>query len=141
MAIKAKGLEKLIKLIRDRTAKREEKTKIVEEKLRQLIAQFPDISSAAILTLEGELIANAMPQFSPEKITETGKMMLESAKTIAKEYNRGEVTYTIIKGESGYITATNLGEAVLLTLSHRDVKLGPLVLSINRLITGIEEVL
>lgn len=103
-------------------------------RLRNLQAAAPDIEASAIVSVDGLIIASALPQGAEEdRVSAMSAAMLSLGERIAHELGRGNLEQVYIKGNAGFILLTSIGEdAVLTALARQDSKLGLIFLEMRR---------
>jgi predicted regulator of Ras-like GTPase activity (Roadblock/LC7/MglB family) len=103
-------------------------------RLRALQAAAPDIEASAVVSVDGLIIASALPQGSEEdRVSAMSAAMLSLGERIAGELGRGNLEQVYIKGNAGFIVLTSVGaEAVLTALARQDAKLGLIFLEMRR---------
>ncbi len=103
-------------------------------RLRALQAAAPDIEASAVVSVDGLIIASALPQGSEEdRVSAMSAAMLSLGERIAGELGRGGLEQVYIKGNAGFIVLTSVGaEAVLTALARQDAKLGLIFLEMRR---------
>ncbi len=103
-------------------------------RLRNLQASAPDIEASAVVSVDGLIIASALPQGAEEdRVSAMSAAMLSLGERIAGELGRGDLEQVYIKGSSGFIVLTSVGEdAVLTTLARQEAKLGLIFLEMRR---------
>jgi uncharacterized protein len=103
----------------------------------------PDIEAAAIVSLDGLIIASAlMPEMSEDRVSAMSAAMLSLGEQIGKEMGRGALEQIHIKGENGYIVLMSVGEeAVLTSLICPQAKLGVLFLDMRHAADDLEKIL
>jgi len=94
--------------------------------LAKLITSIPEVKAASVVSVEGELIASALPQDVDEMTMAVMSAVLlslaESAITLIKS---GEFEQLFIQGRDGYLLVLPAGlKAVLSVSTTRDVRLG-----------------
>jgi predicted regulator of Ras-like GTPase activity (Roadblock/LC7/MglB family) len=99
-----------------------------------LHAAAPDIEASAVVSVDGLIIASALPQGAEEdRVSAMSAAMLSLGERIAGELGRGDLEQVYIKGNSGFIVLTSVGEdAVLTTLARQEAKLGLIFLEMRR---------
>jgi len=102
--------------------------------LVKLIATIPEVQAATIVSVEGEIIASALPQDVDEMtiavMTAALLSLAESAITLIKS---GEFEQLFIKGRDGYLLVLPAGlNAVLSVSTTRNVRLGLIFLDCMR---------
>jgi predicted regulator of Ras-like GTPase activity (Roadblock/LC7/MglB family) len=103
-------------------------------RLRALHAAAPDIEASAVVSVDGLIIASALPQGSEEdRVSAMSAAMLSLGERIAGELGRGNLEQVYIKGNAGFIVLTSVGaEAVLTALARQEAKLGLIFLEMRR---------
>jgi len=103
-------------------------------RLRALQAAAPDIEASAIVSVDGLIMASALPQAVEEdRVSAMSAAMLSLGERIAGELGRGDLEQVYIKGDAGFIVLTSVGsEAVLTTLARQEAKLGLIFLEMRR---------
>ena len=102
--------------------------------LGNLRASSPNIVGAAIVSIDGFVMASVLPSESDEDvISAMGAAMLGIGERIARELLRGEMEQLFVRGENGYVVLNAAGrEAILITLTNARAKLGLVFLDANR---------
>jgi len=102
--------------------------------LKELEAGTPDIEASAIVSVDGLIMASALPQdVEEDRVAAMSAAMLSLGERTAQELNRGKLDQVFIRGEDGYVLLMNAGEdAVLTTLVRKDAKLGLIFLDMKR---------
>jgi len=102
--------------------------------LKELEAGTPDIEASAIVSVDGLIMASALPQdVEEDRVAAMSAAMLSLGERTAQELNRGRLDQVFIRGEDGYVLLMNAGEdAVLTTLVRKDAKLGLIFLDMKR---------
>lgn len=103
-------------------------------RLRNLQAAAPDIEASAVVSVDGLIIASALPQGAEEdRVSAMSAAMLSLGERIASELGRGALEQVYIKGDQGFIILTSVGEeAVLTALARQEAKLGLIFLEMRR---------
>ncbi len=109
-------------------------TSALEERLKELERRVPEIVASALVSSDGLMIASALrSEGDEERIAAMCAALVSVAERISRELNKGRFEMGIIKGEKGYIITTNAGpDAVLITLTTSDAKLGLVFLEMKR---------
>jgi len=104
------------------------------DRLRDLHASSPDIEASAIVSVDGLIIASALPAGSEDdRVSAMSAAMLSLGERIAGELGRGVLDEVYVKGEKGYVILRAVGEeAVLTVLARQQAKLGLLFLDMRR---------
>lgn len=112
------------------TSKTEELTRL----LKDLEATTPDIEASAVVSVDGLMIASALPQdVEEDRVAAMSAAMLSLGERTAKELARGDLSEVYVKGEDGYVVLMASGEnAVLTSLARKNAKLGLVFLDMKR---------
>ncbi len=103
-------------------------------RLESMQAAVPDIEASAVVSVDGLVIASALPADTEEdRVSAMSAAMLSLGERIATELGRGTVEQVYIKGDNGYVVLTAVGEdAVLTVLARKEGKLGLIFLEMRR---------
>jgi predicted regulator of Ras-like GTPase activity (Roadblock/LC7/MglB family) len=109
--------------------------------LKDLEATTPDIEASAIVSVDGLMIASALPRdVEEDRVAAMSAAMLSLGERTAGELARGELSEVYVKGEHGYVILMSAGEnAVLTALARKDAKLGLVFLDMKRTAGEIKE--
>ncbi len=104
------------------------------ERLRSMQAAAPEIEASAIVSVDGLIMASALPQeVEEDRVSAMSAAMLSLGERISGELGRGGLEQVYIKGDAGAIVLTSVGaEAVLTALARQDAKLGMIFLEMRR---------
>lgn len=104
------------------------------EHLHRLQQAAPDIEASAVVSLDGLIIASALPEDAEEdRVSAMSAPLLALSQRIVWELNRGGLDQVYIRGTDGDILLVAVGtEAVLLVISRRDAKLGLMLYYMKR---------
>ena len=112
------------------------KTKIEEltTLLKNLEAATPDVEASAVVSVDGLMIASALPQdVEEDRVAAMSAAMLSLGERTARELARGGLSEVYVKGENGYVVLMASGEnAVLTALARKEAKLGLVFLDMKR---------
>ena len=110
--------------------------------LKDLEATTPDIEASAIVSVDGLMIASALPRdVEEDRVAAMSAAMLSLGERTATELARGELSEVYVKGETGYVILMSAGEnAVLTALARKDAKLGLVFLDMKRTAEEIKTV-
>jgi predicted regulator of Ras-like GTPase activity (Roadblock/LC7/MglB family) len=113
------------------------------DRLRQLQASSPDIEASAIVSVDGLIIASALPQgVEEDRVSAMSAAMLSLGERIASELGRGSLEQVYIKGEKGYVILLAVGEeAVLTALAREQARLGLIFLDMRRATEDLEKLI
>ncbi len=104
------------------------------ERLRAMQAAAPDVEASAIVSVDGLIMASALPQdVEEDRVSAMSAAMLSLGERISGELGRGGLEQVYIKGDDGAIVLTSVGtEAVLTALARPEAKLGLIFLEMRR---------
>ena len=104
------------------------------DRLRTMQAASPDIEASAVVSVDGLIMASALPaDVEEDRVSAMSAAMLSLGERIATELGRGSLEQVYIKGTRGFIVLTAVGdEAVLTALARQDAKLGLIFLEMRR---------
>jgi uncharacterized protein len=106
----------------------------IVDRLRAMQAAAPDIEASAIVSVDGLIMASALPaDVEEDRVSAMSAAMLSLGERIFGELGRGGLEQVYIRGDSGFIVLTSVGqEAVLTTLARQEAKLGLIFLEMRR---------
>ncbi|MBO9369283.1 MAG: roadblock/LC7 domain-containing protein [Chloroflexi bacterium] len=104
------------------------------ERLRAMQIAAPDIEASAVVSVDGLIMASALPaEVEEDRVSAMSAAMLSLGERIASELRRGGLEQVYIKGDNGFIVLTAVGEeAVLTVLARQEAKLGLIFLEMRR---------
>ena len=104
------------------------------DRLGDLHANTPDVEASAVVSVDGLIIAAALPTTVEEdRVAAMSAAMLSLGERIAGELGRGSLDEVYIHRDEGYVLLTSVGfEAVLTVLARRQGKLGLIFLEMRR---------
>jgi predicted regulator of Ras-like GTPase activity (Roadblock/LC7/MglB family) len=104
------------------------------DRLRTMQAASPDIEASAVVSVDGLIMASALPaEVEEDRVSAMSAAMLSLGERISGELGRGSLEQVYIKGDKGSIVLTAVGEeAVLTALARQDAKLGLIFLEMRR---------
>ncbi len=110
------------------------RTEQIIQRLKELQATTPDIEASAVVSIDGLIIASALPpDVEEDRVSAMSAAMLSLGERIAGELGRGALDQVYIKGDNGYVVLMSVGEeAVLTVLARKEAKLGLLFLDMKR---------
>ena len=111
------------------------KTKVQEltDLLKGLEGTTPDIEASAVVSVDGLMIASALPQdVEEDRVAAMSAAMLSLGERTAAELARGDLSEVYVKGENGYVVLMAAGDAVLTSMARKDAKLGLVFLDMKR---------
>jgi predicted regulator of Ras-like GTPase activity (Roadblock/LC7/MglB family) len=109
-------------------------------RLRQMQVASPDIEASAVVSVDGLIIASALPNdVEEDRVSAMSAAMLSLGERISTELGRGNLEQVYIKGGEGYVILTSIGsEAVLTALAGPHAKLGLVFLEMRRTAEDLE---
>ncbi|HJS28586.1 MAG TPA: roadblock/LC7 domain-containing protein [Anaerolineales bacterium] len=116
------------------------RTDLMVDRLRDLQAATPDVIASAVVSVDGLIIASALPvDVEEDRVSAMSAAMLSLGERIAGELGRGALNEVYIRGEDGFVVLTSVGEeAVLTALARKDAKLGLIFLEMRRAAVDLE---
>jgi uncharacterized protein len=110
------------------------RTDLMVNRLRDMQAASPDIEASAVVSVDGLIIASALPaEVEEDRVSAMSAAMLSLGERISGELGRGTLEQVYIRGDSGYVILTSVGEeAVLTALAREQAKLGLIFLEMRR---------
>ncbi len=110
------------------------RTELMVSRLRDLQASTPDIEASAVVSVDGLIMASALPaDVEEDRVSAMSAAMLSLGERIASELGRGTLEQVYIRGANGYVFLSAVGEdAVLTILARKDAKLGLVFLDMRR---------
>jgi uncharacterized protein len=113
----------------------------MEERLRQLLSNSPEIAASIIVSLDGLTMASALPASVKEtRVSAMTAAMLSLGDRIAGELGRGSLDQVYIKGKIGYVILLSIGgKAVLTAIARENAKIGLLFLDLQRAALDLEK--
>ncbi|MGQ9625429.1 MAG: roadblock/LC7 domain-containing protein [Anaerolineae bacterium] len=110
------------------------RTELMVKRLRDLQASTPDVEASAVVSVDGLIMASALPaDVEEDRVSAMSAAMLSLGERISSELGRGVLEQIYIRGSSGYVFLSAVGEeAVLTILARPDAKLGLVFLDMQR---------
>ncbi|GAB4531941.1 MAG: roadblock/LC7 domain-containing protein [Anaerolineales bacterium] len=107
---------------------------LMTDRLRSMQVASPDIEGSAVVSVDGLIMASALPVGSEEdRVSAMSAAMLSLGERIASELGRSTLEQVYIRGAGGYVLLTAIGEeAVLTVLAREGAKLGLIFLEMRR---------
>jgi predicted regulator of Ras-like GTPase activity (Roadblock/LC7/MglB family) len=102
--------------------------------LKALSMNTPDIEASAVVSVDGLIMASALPaDVEEDRVSAMSAAMLSLGERIANELRRGQLDQVFVRGEDGYVILMAIGEeAVLTALAQSRAKLGLVFLDMRR---------
>jgi predicted regulator of Ras-like GTPase activity (Roadblock/LC7/MglB family) len=119
------------------------RTEVLTDLLKDLEATTPDIEASAVVSVDGLMIASALPRdVEEDRVAAMSAAMLSLGERTASELARGDLSQVYVKGETGYVLLMAAGEdAVLTGLARKDAKLGLVFLDMKRTAEEVAKVI
>jgi len=110
------------------------RTEQMVARLKDLQAGTPDIEASAVVSVDGLIIASALPtDVEEDRVSAMSAAMLSLGERIASELGRGVIDQVYVRGANGYVILSAVGEeAVLTILARQEAKLGLVFLDMRR---------
>jgi uncharacterized protein len=110
------------------------RTELMVDRLRDLQAGASDIEASAVVSVDGLIMASALPASSEEdRVSAMSAAMLSLGERIASELGRGGLDEVYVRGTTGYVLLRSVGaDAVLTALVRENAKLGLIFLDMKR---------
>lgn len=103
------------------------------DRLHDLHSSSPDIEASAIVSVDGLIIASALPAgIEEDRVSAMSAAMLSLGERIASELGRGALEQVYVKGEAGFVVLVSIGDdAVLSAMAREQAKLGLIFLEMQ----------
>ncbi len=110
------------------------RTQQMVNRLREMQAASPEIIASAVVSVDGLIMASALPtEVEEDRVSAMSAAMLSLGERISSELGRGLLEQVYIRGDHGYVILTAVGdEAVLTALARENAKLGLIFLEMRR---------
>lgn len=110
------------------------RTEQMVDRLRELQANTPDVEASAVVSVDGLIMASALPgSVEEDRVSAMSAAMLSLGERIATELGRGGLDEVYIHGDEGYVLLMSVGrDAVLTVLAREQAKLGLVLLEMRR---------
>lgn len=110
------------------------RTELMVERLRELQSTTPEIEASAVVSVDGLIMASALPSgVEEDRVSAMSAAMLSLGERIATELGRGLLDQVYVRGTEGYVILMSVGdEAVLTTLVREGARLGLIFLDMRR---------
>ncbi len=117
------------------------RNELMVSRLRDLQAKTPDVEASAVVSVDGLIMASALPASAEEdRVSAMSAAMLSLGERIAAELGRGGLEQVYIHGNEGYVLIMAVGsEAVLTVLARQEAKLGLVLLEMVRAAKDLEQ--
>jgi len=119
------------------------RSKQMIEELKKLQISSPDIQASAVVSVDGLIIASALPgSVEEDRVSAMSAAMLSLGERISVELRRGDLDQVYIRGDNGYVMLTSVGQdAVLTVMASVNAKLGLIFLDIKRTAETLSELI
>ena len=113
------------------------------DRLHELQISMPEIEAAAVISLDGLIIASALPDgISEDRVSAMSAAILSLAESISHEMGRGSLEQVFTKGTTGYVILTTISDHAGLTiLTSQQAKPGLVFLEMQRAVVDLIEYL
>ena len=110
------------------------RTDQVNQVLKSLVNNTPDMEGAAMVSVDGLILASALPQGADEdRVSAMAAALLSLGERTSQELSRGTLEQVYVKGKDGYIILMQAGtDAVLESIAGPSAKLGMVLLDMKR---------
>jgi len=115
----------------------------IEKRLHALRLSGADIQAAAVISVDGLMIAASLPDdLTEELVAAMSAAMLALGERIAQELGRGALEQVFIKGDNGFVLMAAVNDkAVLTLLVGEEAKLGLALLDMRRAAEALRKLL
>ena len=112
------------------------RAELMVDRLRELRAGTADIEASAIVSVDGLIMASALPaNVEEDRVSAMSAAMISLGERIAGELGRGLLDQVYIRGDHGYVLLMSVGEdAVLTVLAREGARLGLIFLDMRRVV-------
>ena len=110
------------------------RTEKIQDVLRGLRTASPDIIGAAVVSIDGFIIASVLPnEIDEELVSGMAAAMLGVGERISTELMGSSMEQTYVRSEKGYVILNAVGsDSVLVVLTTKDAKLGLVFIEVKR---------
>jgi len=110
------------------------RTEKMQDVLRGLRAASPEIVGAALVSIDGFVIASVLPnEIEEELVSGMAAAMLGVGERISSELMASRLEQTYVRSEKGYVILNAVGEeSVMVVLTTRQAKLGLVFIDVRR---------
>ena len=117
------------------------RTELMVDRLRDLQTSTSDIEASAVVSVDGLIMASALPSgVEEDRVSAMSAAMLSLGERIAGELGRGSLDEVYIHGDEGYVLLMASGmDAVLTVLAREQAKLGLVLLEMRRAAQDLEQ--
>lgn len=106
----------------------------IQSTLKNLVTNTPDVEGAALVSVDGLIVASALAVGTDEdRVSAMAAALLSLGSRTSEELGRGTLQQAYIKGDSGYVIIMHAGEeSVLEVITGGNAKLGMVLLDMKR---------
>ncbi len=110
------------------------RTELMVDRLRDLQVGTSDIEASAVVSVDGLIMASALPAgVEEDRVSAMSAAMISLGERIAGELGRGLLDQVYIRGDKGHVILVAVGaDAVLTALVKDNAKLGLIFLDMKR---------
>jgi len=110
------------------------RTEKMQDVLRGLRGASPDIIGAAVVSIDGFVIASVLPsEIDEELVSGMAAAMLGVGERISAELMASSMEQTYVRSEKGYVILNAVGsDSVLVVLTTKEAKLGLVFIEVKR---------
>jgi hypothetical protein len=97
-------------------------------------AGAPDIEASAVVSVDGLIMASALPQdVEEDRVSAMSAAMLSLGDRISNELGKAGLQQVYVRGDRGSVLLTSIGkDAVLTAMARQEAKLGLIFLEMRR---------
>lgn len=106
----------------------------VQQILRTLVNNTPDLEAAALVSVDGLILASVLPNDTDEdRVSAMAAALQALGERTLRELARGTFEQVYVKGSDGYVVLVQVGpEALLEAIAGPSAKLGMVLLDMKR---------
>src|SRR3954452_11102841 len=94
---------------------------LMVDRLRNMQAAAPDIEASAVVSVDGLIMASALPAgVEEDRVSAMSAAMLSLGERIAGELGRGLLDQVYVRGNTGYVLLLSVGADAVLTALVRE---------------------
>lgn len=110
------------------------RTEKMQDVLRGLRSASPDIIGAAVVSIDGFIVASVLPsEIDEELVSGMTAAMLGVGERISTELMASVMEQVYVRSEKGYVVLNAVGtDSVLVVLTNKDAKLGLVFIEVKR---------
>jgi predicted regulator of Ras-like GTPase activity (Roadblock/LC7/MglB family) len=118
------------------------RTDLMVNCLREMQAASLDIEASAVVSVDGLIMASALPaDVEEDRVSAMSAAMLSLGERISGELGQGSLDQVYIRGMDGFVLLSSVGqEAVLTALAREGAKLGLVFLEMRRAAENLQRI-